>query len=44
MMNDVYVASDCCGVPMTPECAEYGICPRCGEHCEPIVEIFPIPE
>lgn len=44
MKNDVYVASDCCGVPMTWECAEHGICPQCGEHCEAIVEIVPIPE
>ena len=44
MKNEVYVASDCCSVPMTQECAELGICPRCLEHCEPIVEVVPIPE
>jgi hypothetical protein len=44
MENEVYVASDCCGVHMTMECAELGICPRCGEHCEAVVEIVPIPQ
>ena len=44
MKNEVYVASDCCSVPMTQECAEIGICPRCLEHCEPVVEVVPIPE
>ena len=44
MKNEVYVASDCCSVPMTQECAEIGICPRCLEQCEPVVEVVQIPE
>lgn len=44
MKNEVYVASDCCFAPMTMETAQCGICPRCQEHCEVVIEVVPIPE
>lgn len=34
----VYFSSDCCGYDMNFAQADYGICPRCGEHCEVIGE------
>ena len=30
------IESDCCGVVMSDIKADYGICPRCGEHCESV--------
>jgi len=44
MQNDILIVSDCCGEMMTPICAEQGVCPRCGEHCEAEIEVWPIPE
>lgn len=35
--------SDCCGEYLTDGEAEYGICPRCREHCEVICEEVAIP-
>ena len=29
------MTSDCCGEDMTPAMVEYGLYPRCLEHCEP---------
>jgi len=34
----VYFSSDCCGCVMTFAQADYGICPRCCEHCGVIGE------
>lgn len=33
MLEEVIV-SDCCNAEMTPLQEEYGLCPKCGEHCE----------
>jgi hypothetical protein len=30
--------SDCCGEYMSGEQVDYGICPFCGEHCDPVFE------
>lgn len=44
MRNEIFILSDCCGASLTPASAEHGICPQCGEHCEAVVESFPIEE
>jgi hypothetical protein len=35
------IVSYCCGVEMTPLQEEYGICPKCLEHCETETQIWP---
>jgi hypothetical protein len=35
MDKTIYMVSDCCYVESN---ADYGICSRCGEHCEIIVD------
>jgi hypothetical protein len=32
----VETVSDCCYITMDSAQADYGVCPRCGEHCEVI--------
>lgn len=44
MMNEILIVSDCCGAELTPIHAEHGVCPKCGEHCQADVQIWPIPE
>ena len=34
----VYFYSECCGCEMTFSQTDYGICPRCCEHCEVVSE------
>lgn len=33
---ETMVVSDCCGEHLDAVQAEFGLCPRCGEHCEAI--------
>jgi hypothetical protein len=35
---DYMIVSDCCSEVMSGVQADYGLCPRCGEHCE-VVDI-----
>lgn len=35
------VTSDCCGEYLNDEQTIYGLCPRCLEHCEIVVEFVP---
>lgn len=37
-MITVIFSSGCCGAIMTFAQADYGICPRCCEHCEVVGE------
>ena len=37
-METVIFSSDCCGCEMTFAQVDFGICPKCGEHCEVVSE------
>ena len=39
--NEQIVTSDCCGEYLNDEQTIYGLCPRCLEHCEIVVEFVP---
>lgn len=43
MMNEM-ISSDCCSAEMSGIAMDHGVCPRCGEHCEVIVETIPAVE
>jgi hypothetical protein len=42
-LYDILYVSECCGEHMTREEVEYGICPKCKEHCDVVVEEYFFP-
>lgn len=42
-LYDILYVSECCGEYMTREEVEYGICPKCKEHCDVVVEEYFFP-
>lgn len=38
MMITETISSDCCGSEMSGIEMDHGVCPKCGEHCEVVVE------
>lgn len=40
---EILVSSDCCGEYLNDFQTSHGICPRCLEHCDIVVEKFILP-
>ena len=40
MNTNVFYVSDCCGRDIGDDAAQYGVCTKCGEHCEVIKEVY----